>query len=117
VKRLAAALDRARASRSRITKEQAIGEALAIVGGDDDDDAALATAARLAAGRAFPVGDGRTLGVGWSLMLDVVRGATGLDDEVIAACVRACGRRARRGVRAARLPHRRRHGPRRARPA
>jgi DNA ligase-1 len=90
VKRLAAGLDRARASRSRIAKEQAIGDALALIAGDDDDTA-LATAARLAAGRAFPVGDGRALGVGWSLMLDVVRGATGLDDEVISACVRVAG--------------------------
>lgn len=89
MRRLAAGLDEARTRRSRIEKERAIGDALAAVSVDGDD--ALALAARLATGRALPVGDGRALGVGWSLMLDVVRGATGLDDVVIAACARMTG--------------------------
>jgi len=84
------ALDAARSSRSRIAKEQAIAGALSAIA-VDEDDAALATAARIASGRVLPVGDGRSLGVGWSLMLDVVKGATGLDDDIIAACARKTG--------------------------
>jgi DNA ligase-1 len=90
VKRLAVALDAARSSRSRIAKEQAIAKALSEIA-VDEDDASLATAARIASGRVLPVGDGRSLGVGWSLMLDVVKGATGLDDDIIAACARKTG--------------------------
>jgi DNA ligase-1 len=90
VRRLAAALDRARRSRSRIGKEEAIASALAAIAADADDGA-LATAARISAGRILPVGDGRSLGVGWSLVLDIVRAATGYDDEVLAACARQAG--------------------------
>jgi DNA ligase-1 len=90
VKRLAVGLDLARACRSRIGKEEAIAAALVAIAADGDD-AALATAARIAAGRVLPVGDGRSLGVGWALMLDVARGATGWDDEVILACARKTG--------------------------
>jgi DNA ligase-1 len=90
VKRLAAALDLARRRRSRIGKEEAIAGALAAIAGDGDD-VALAMAARVAAGRLLPVGDGRALGVGWSLLLDVVRTATGEDDEILAACARKTG--------------------------
>jgi DNA ligase-1 len=89
VKRLAAGLDRARTRRSRIAKEEAIGAALAAIA--EDGDEALAIAARLSTGRALPVGDGRSLGVGWSLMLDVMRGATGLDDVILGACSRMTG--------------------------
>jgi DNA ligase-1 len=39
----------------------------------------------------LPVGDGRSLGVGWSLLLDVVRSATREDDEILAACARKTG--------------------------
>jgi DNA ligase-1 len=90
MKRLAAGLDLARASRSRIAKEEAIGGALRAIAGDAED-LALATAARIACGRVLPVGDGRSLGVGWSLMLDVVRGATGWSDDVLFACGRKTG--------------------------
>jgi DNA ligase-1 len=90
VRRLASALDRARACRSRTGKEEAIAAALRSIA-EDGDDVALATAARMAAGRVLPVGDGRSLGVGWSVVLDVVRAATGHDDEVIFACSRKTG--------------------------
>jgi len=90
VKRLAAALELARARRSRIAKEEAIGGALREVG-VGGDEAVLAIATRIASGRVLPVGDGRALGVGWSLMLDVVRSATGWEDEIIAACARKTG--------------------------
>jgi DNA ligase-1 len=90
VRRLASALDRARACRSRTGKEEAIATALQAIA-RDGDPIALATAARMAAGRILPVGDGRSLGVGWSIVIDVVRAATGLDDEVILACSRKTG--------------------------
>jgi DNA ligase-1 len=89
VKRLAAGLDQARTKRSRIAKEEALGAALAAIA--EDGDEALAIAARLSAGRALAVGDGRALGVGWSLMFDVVRGATGFDDVILGACARVTG--------------------------
>jgi DNA ligase-1 len=76
--------------RSRVGKEDAIAEALRAIA-HDDDDLSLATAVRMACGRVLPVGDGRTLGVGWSLLLDVVRTATGFDDEVVIACARTTG--------------------------
>jgi DNA ligase-1 len=90
VKRLAAALDLARMQRSRIAKEEAIAGALREIAARADATA-LATATRIACGRVLPVGDGRSLGVGWSLLLDVVRGATGWEDEIIAACARKTG--------------------------
>ncbi len=90
MKRLAAALDLARTSRSRIAKEEAIASALREIAAGADETA-LATATRIASGRVLPVGDGRALGVGWSLMLDVARAATGWDDEVLAACARKTG--------------------------
>ncbi|HEY5146985.1 MAG TPA: hypothetical protein VII82_09470 [Polyangiaceae bacterium] len=90
MKRLAAALDRARMSRSRIAKEQAIGAALRAIAADGDP-VALATAARMAGGRLLAAGDGRSLGVGWSLMADAMRTATGWHDEVLFACARKTG--------------------------
>lgn len=90
MKRLAAGLDAARARRSRTAKEAAIAGALAAIAAEDDD-VALATAARVASGRVLPVGDGRALGVGWSLLFDVVRTATGFDEEVVSACARKAG--------------------------
>jgi DNA ligase-1 len=90
VKRLAEGLELARMRRSRIAKEEAIGAALRAVGADADETS-LALAARIASGRVLPTGDGRALGVGWALLLDVVRGATGWDDEVLFACARVSG--------------------------
>jgi DNA ligase-1 len=90
VKRLATALDAARARRSRIGKEESIAGALRAIA-EEGHDPELATAARIAAGRLLPIGDGRPLGVGGSLLLDVVRAATGFDDEVIIACARTAG--------------------------
>jgi DNA ligase 1 len=90
VRRLAAALDAARARRSRIGKEEAIAGALREIA-LEGDETALATASRIAAGRLLPIGDGRALGVGGSLLLDVVRAATGFDDPVVVACARTAG--------------------------
>ncbi len=90
MKRLAAGLDLARTRRSRIGKEDAIAAAHGTIA-NDPADAALPTAARIAGGRLLPTGDGRSLGVGSSLMLDVVRGVTGWDDEIIFACARKTG--------------------------
>ena len=90
MKRLAAALEKARATRSRIAKETALGEALRDIG-TDADDVALATAARLCTGRPLPVGDGRTLGVGWSVMNETVIAHTGYEGDVVGACARRTG--------------------------
>jgi DNA ligase-1 len=90
VKRLARGLERARERRSRIGKEEAIADALSAIAAEGDDGA-LAIAARLASGRILPVGDGRAIGVGGSLLLDVVCGATGFDTDVVVACARAAG--------------------------
>ena len=88
VKRLAAALDLARSRRSRTGKEEAIAEALADHRRMKATTSALATAARIASGRILPVGDGRALGVGGSLLMDVIRRGD------------RAGRRRRRRVRA-----------------
>jgi DNA ligase-1 len=87
---LATALDLARRSRSRIAKETAIGRALADIAAAGDDRA-LATAARLAAGRVLPVSDGRALGVGWRLVMDVAIARTGWPAEIVGASARRCG--------------------------
>jgi DNA ligase-1 len=83
------ALDMARRSRSRIGKEQAIADALASVAKDGDD--ALAVAARMSAGRLLPVGDSRSLGVGFSILLEVVSRAVGHGEGIVAACARRTG--------------------------
>jgi DNA ligase-1 len=87
VKRVALALDATRATRSRTGKEQALAHALASIANDPDDGdgLALATAARMAASQMTPVG------VGWSLMLEVMVAATGWDEEVVRACTRKTG--------------------------
>jgi DNA ligase-1 len=90
MKRLADALDLARRRRSRIGKEEAIAGALSEIA-RDDDDGALATAARVASGRLLPVGDGRSLGTGWSILLDVVCALVGYEDETVLACARKTG--------------------------
>jgi DNA ligase-1 len=90
VRRLAAALDEARRSRSRLAKEAAIGRALAAIAADGDD-VSLAVAARLAAGRALPVGDGRSLGVGWRLVAESAMAQAEVPPEIFGPCVRTCG--------------------------
>jgi DNA ligase-1 len=89
MKRLAEALDLVRTSRSRIGKERALAAALASV--ERGDDIALATAARFAAGRALPTGDGRSLGAGFSLFLDVGSAMTGFPESIVGACARKTG--------------------------
>jgi DNA ligase-1 len=90
VKRLAAALDLARRRRSRNGKEEALAAAFTAIA-MESDDTALAMAARIASGRVLPAGDGRALGAGGSLWLDVVCRATGHDDAVVVACARKTG--------------------------
>ena len=95
MKAFAAALDRVRASRSRTAKERILGEAFAAIASlpssAGHEDLSLATAARLASGRTLPVGDGRTLGVGWALVGDLVVETTGQDANVVRACARRAG--------------------------
>jgi DNA ligase 1 len=93
VKRLALALEAARTTRSRIAKEQALGEALASIahGPEEDTDLALATATRVATGRALPTGDGRSAGAGFSLWLDVASALPGFSASVVRADARKAG--------------------------
>lgn len=88
MKRLAAALEATRLTRSRIGKEQAIGEVLAEVSSDDE---ALMTAARITAGMILGPSDTRPLGVGWSLLGEVAVAATGWPRWVLWECARRCG--------------------------
>jgi len=90
VKRLAAALELARTSRSRTAKEEALGAAFAAIG-RDSGGAALSAAARLAAGRTLAVGDGRPLGAGFSLLMETAAASSGFSAGIIAACARATG--------------------------
>jgi DNA ligase-1 len=87
MKGFAAALDLARSSRSRTAKEGALASAFAAM----TDDVALATAVRLASGRTLPVGDGRSVGVGWALVHELAIETTGFDSDVIRACARRAG--------------------------
>jgi len=91
VKRLALALEAARLTRSRIAKEKALGEAFALIAAEPDGDAALAIAARVATGRALPVGDGRTVGAGFSIWIDVAREMPGFVEEELRADARKAG--------------------------
>ncbi|MEO7092868.1 MAG: hypothetical protein ABI175_06430, partial [Polyangiales bacterium] len=93
MKRLAAALELTRGTRSRLGKERALADVIAAMARDagDEDGIGLATGTRLAAGRILAVGDGRPLGVGGSLMVEVVIDQTGFDREVLWACSRKTG--------------------------
>ncbi len=90
MKRLCEGLDRARRSRSRIAKEEALAAALAAIAGDSDD-VALATATRLAIGRTLPVGDGRALGAGGSLLVEMASASSGYRPPIVGACAGATG--------------------------
>lgn len=88
MKRLAAALEATRLTRSRIGKEVAIGDVLAAVADNDD---ALMTAARITAGMTLGPSDTRPLGVGWNLLGEVMVAATGWPRWVTWECARRCG--------------------------
>ncbi len=90
MKRLARALERARSSRSRIAKEEALAGALAEVA-EDGDDLALSTAARLAVGRTVAVGDDRSLGAGHSLLMEIAVARSGYRQEIVRSCARTTG--------------------------
>jgi DNA ligase 1 len=88
MKRLAAALEATRLTRSRIGKEVAIGDVLAAVADNDD---ALMTAARITSGMTLGPSDTRPLGVGWNLLGEVMVDATGWPRWVTWECARRCG--------------------------
>jgi DNA ligase-1 len=99
VKRLVTALEAARKTRSRIAKEEILGAALRTIAEDRDpaapacarDDVALAIAARLSVGVPLAIGDPRPLGVGWSLLQEIVVARTGWPDPIVRECARTCG--------------------------
>ncbi len=91
MKRLAAALEATRLTRSRIGKEEALAAVLAAVAHDDAEGVALMTAARITAGMTLGPGDARPLGVGWSLLGEVMVDAVGWPQWVCWECARRCG--------------------------
>jgi DNA ligase-1 len=91
VKRLCLALDAARATRSRIAKEKALGDALTLIAEDADADAAIATATRVVTGRALPIGDGRSVRAGHSLWFEVASSLPGFDADEFRADARKAG--------------------------
>jgi DNA ligase-1 len=93
VKRLALALEAARTTRSRIAKERALAEALVSIepGEEPDPDRALATATRIASGQPLPTGDGRSVGAGFSLWLDVASALPGFSANEVRADARKAG--------------------------
>lgn len=93
MKRLALALEQARSTRSRLAKESALAAALSAIAREpgDEDGVGLATAARLVVGRTLPVGDGRSLGVGGSLLMEIAERQTGYSRAVLWACARRTG--------------------------
>ncbi len=89
--RLSRALERTKSSRGRLDKERALADAFALIGRDSlDEDSAgsLRVAVRLATGA---VTASAPIGVGFSLMQEVIIAETGWDSEVVRACSRTCG--------------------------
>ena len=78
MKRVALALDAARATTSRNAKVAAIAEALVAAGDSGERD--LRTAVRLCLGEPFPPADARTTGVGWRLVAATLEASTGATD-------------------------------------
>ena len=91
MKRLAAALEAAKSTRSRLAKEKAIGDVLAEIAREGHDERALMVAARIAAGRALPAWGGRKLGVGWRLVYDAVVAQVGDAGAGTSAAMQATG--------------------------
>jgi len=90
---LAAALEAAKSTRSRIGKERALAAVFREIGDGaaDPNGERLATAARLATGRTLPVGDGRSLGVGGSLMTELIVARTESPPDVVWTLARQTG--------------------------
>lgn len=83
---LAAALDEVRGTASITAKVGGLGRYLAALGDDD-----LRRACTFLAGRPFPPGDARRLGVGWSAIFQVLRELTHAPDADIHAVYREHG--------------------------
>lgn len=82
MKRLAAALDRAHKTRSRVAKEAALADSFREIAAEGDE--ALQTAARLAAANIDAFGT-RPLKVGWSILLEAAAAALGREPSKLAA--------------------------------
>jgi DNA ligase-1 len=83
---LAAALDEVKATRSRTSKLAQLAGVLKTL-----DDDGLVAACRIITGAPLAVGDARPLGVGWALLIDAVRAATGLEEGAVFHALRAAG--------------------------
>lgn len=103
MRRVAEALEKARQTRSRIGKEEALAEMLRSI----PDDEGLALAARMATGIAMAPSDPRPLGVGWALLSEVAEEVTGVEGWMLRECARRVGELGEAfGLLVARLPPR-----------
>ena len=86
MRRLAATLDAVKATRSRKEKVALLAALLSAL---DDDE--LVSAARVIVAEPLAVGDERTLGVGWALLLDATAAASGRSVQELMHGTRAAG--------------------------
>jgi len=88
LRELSSTFEAMRATRSPRMKEALLGDLLLTIA---DDAEALQITARICAGRGLAAGDPRSVGVGWSLVMEVASGMTGYPPGILAACARATG--------------------------
>lgn len=86
MRRLAQTLDRVRATRSRKQKVALLAELFSTL-----DDVELSAAVRVVLGEPLAVGDPRTLGVGWALLLEAAVAASGRSERELLVALRATG--------------------------
>lgn len=86
VRRLAQTLDAVKATRSRREKVALLAELLKPL-----DDAELVSAARVIVGAPLAVGDERTLGVGWAILLEATSAASGKSERDLMVATRSAG--------------------------
>lgn len=86
MRRLAATLDAVKATRSRKEKVALLGELLATLDADE-----LVSAARVIVAEPLAVGDERSLGVGWALLLDATSAASGRSEHELMLGTRTAG--------------------------
>ena len=86
MRRLAATLDAVKATRSRTEKVALLAELLATLTDDE-----LTGAARVIVAQPLAVGDDRSLGVGWALLLEATAAASGRTERELMVGTRAAG--------------------------
>ena len=86
VRRLAQTLDAVKATRSRKEKVALLAALLTPL-----EDAELVSAARVIVGAPLAVGDERTLGVGWAILLEATSAASGTSERDLMVATRTAG--------------------------